>query len=57
MIFLYILQFNELLPNIGGTLSLFLGIAVIMAFEIIELLWDLIVAMFKHCTGIKSKKK
>ena len=53
----YILQFNELLPNIGGTLSLFLGIAVIMAFEIIELLWDLVVAMFNYCTGIKSKKK
>ena len=53
----YILQFNELLPNIGGTLSLFLGIAVIMAFEIIELLWDLLLAMFNYCTGNKSKKK
>ena len=41
--------------NIGGALSLYLGIAIIMAFELVELFWDLIVNIFKYCAKSKDK--
>ena len=43
---LFDLQDTDLLPQLGGALSLFLGIAIIMAFEIFELIGDLLVALF-----------
>ena len=50
-------QPEGLLPQVGGALSLFLGIAIIMAFEIIELWGDLLMALFKYCTGSTKKNK
>ena len=41
-----IFQDTDLLPQVGGALSLFLGIAIIMAFEIFELVGDLLIALF-----------
>ena len=41
-------QAEQLIPGIGGALSLYLGIAIVMAFELLELLFDLILAIFQH---------
>ena len=39
---------SDLVPGLGGALSLYLGIAIVMAFEVLELIWDLITNIFKH---------
>jgi len=39
---------EQLVPGIGGALSLYLGIAIVMAFELLELVFDLILAIFQH---------
>jgi hypothetical protein len=47
---------SSLVSNIGGALSLYLGIAIIMAFELVELMWDILVAFFFYCANSKPKK-
>ena len=39
---------SQLVPGIGGALSLYLGIAIVMAFEVLELIFDLMLALFRH---------
>jgi hypothetical protein len=42
---------------LGGSLGLFTGIAIIMIFEVIELLWDILFNVWKHTTaGTDSTK-
>ena len=41
---------TDLVSGLGGALSLYLGIAIVMAFEVFELIWDLISNIFKHLT-------
>jgi len=48
---------DSLVSNVGGALSLYLGIAIIMAFELVELFWDILVALFSHCANSKPKKQ
>jgi hypothetical protein len=40
-----------LISNLGGAMSLYLGVALIMAFEIVELLWDILTDFFKYCAN------
>ena len=49
-------QTQMLLPQVGGALSLFLGIAIIMAFEILELILDLLTETFQFCTQSRRGK-
>ena len=42
------LQSDGFFSGIGGSLSLYLGIAVTMAFEILELLFDLVSRAFRN---------
>ena len=42
------LQFDGLFSQLGGAISLFLGISVIMVFEVLELIGDLVTAVFKY---------
>ena len=53
----YFFQPDSLVSNVGGALSLYLGIAIIMAFELVELFWDILVALFSHCANSKPKKQ
>ena len=50
------LQFDGLFSQLGGAISLFLGISVIMVFEVLELIGDLVMAMFKYCQTPRPKK-
>ena len=50
------LQFDGLFSQLGGAISLFLGISVIMAFEVFELIGALLMAMFKYCQISRPKK-
>ena len=45
-IYLYLFQWQGLLSGLGGALSLYMGIAIIMAFEVVELLVDLTVNLW-----------
>ena len=50
------IQPSALVSNIGGALSLYLGIAIIMAFELVELLWDILAALFVYCAHSRPTK-
>ena len=50
------IQPSALVSNIGGALSLYLGIAIIMAFELVELLWDILTAFFVYCAHSRPTK-
>ena len=39
---------SDLVPGLGGALSLYLGIAIVMAFEVLELIFDLIANIFSN---------
>ena len=41
-------QTDSFLAGFGGSLSLYLGIAVVMIFEILELALDLVLKFFRH---------
>jgi hypothetical protein len=45
-----------LISNLGGALSLYLGVALIMAFEIVELLWDILTDMFRYCANANPRR-
>ena len=44
---------TDLVSGLGGALSLYLGIAIVMAFEVLELIWDLIWNIFNHFNKTK----
>jgi len=50
------ISFDSLFSQIGGAISLYLGISVIMAFEVFELIGDLVMAIFKYCQTPRPKK-
>ena len=43
-----VVQLDGFFSGMGGSLSLYLGIAVTMAFEILELLFDLVSRAFRN---------
>jgi len=43
---LSLLQISTLLSSLGGALSLYLGMAVVLLFELIELFADIMLALF-----------
>ena len=43
-----VVQLDGFFSGMGGSLSLYLGIAVTMAFEILELLFDLLTRAFRN---------
>ena len=45
------LQGNALLSSLGGALSLYLGMAVVLLFEVLELLLDLVLNAWRHLNG------
>ncbi len=50
------LKGNAIVSSLGGALSLYLGMAVIMCFEILELILDLFINLFDYCNGGAGKK-
>lgn len=50
---------EALISNLGGAFSLYLGVALIMAFEVVEFLWDVATAIMQYLavSGLPSKAK
>ena len=46
-----IFQIGNMLSALGGSLSLYLGISVSMMFEVLELLVDILTALFSFCAA------
>ena len=44
----FVIQIDIFFSGIGGSLSLYLGIAVTMAFELLELVFDLVMRAFRN---------
>ena len=44
----FFLQESSLVSSLGGALSLYLGIAIIMCVELLELIFDLIINVWCH---------
>ena len=46
-----VFQIGNMLSALGGSLSLYLGISVSMMFEVLELLVDILTALFSFCAA------
>ncbi len=44
-------QVASLFASLGGALSLYLGVAIIMCFELVELLYDVATNVWRHLNG------
>ena len=53
--FLFIFKTPTLISNIGGSLGLFTGMAIIMIFELLELSWDVVYNIWNHLNGSNRK--
>ena len=47
---------GDLVANLGGALSLWLGISIAMFMEVVEFIIDIIIVLCRHCASSKTKK-